>query len=79
MKMTKAHYEILKQKIEEQMQRDPKMYENYMELGYTHRRYNWDLLWRAKLNKFVCDTLYQYLNDDHINTALQHITGKFDE
>jgi hypothetical protein len=23
----------------------------------------------------MCDTLYSYLNDDHIDTALRHITN----
>ena len=37
------------------------------------RRFCFDLLFGAGLNKFVCDELYPYLNDDHIYTALKAI------
>ena len=38
------------------------------------QRWNW--LWRAKFgdltpSTWLCHTLYQYLNDDHIETALR--------
>ena len=40
------------------------------------RRFCFDLLFGAGLNKFVCDELYSYLNDDHIFTALKAIVPK---
>ena len=36
-------------------------------------RYRWDCLWAAKQNQWVYDTLYPYLNDDRIDTALRSI------
>lgn len=36
-------------------------------------RFCFDLLYGAGLTKWVCDTLYPYLNDDHIYTALRAI------
>ena len=38
------------------------------------KRFCFDLLYGAGLNKFVCDELYPYLQDDHIYTALKAIT-----
>ncbi len=40
------------------------------------KRFCFDLLYGAGLNKFVCKELYPYLNDDHIYTALKAITPK---
>jgi hypothetical protein len=46
----------------------------------TAKRWRWDLLWRAKRvgflpDRFIEDTIYSYANDDHIDTALRHITA----
>lgn len=32
-----------------------------------------DCLWAAKQSRFVCDTLYPYMNDKHIDSALRSI------
>ena len=37
------------------------------------RRFCFDLLYGAGLNKFVCENLYSYMNDDHLYTALKSI------
>jgi len=37
------------------------------------KRYRWDLFYASGLVSFQCDTLYQYANDEHIDTALRHI------
>ena len=37
------------------------------------KRRRWDLLWASGTLRFVCDTLYSYVNDDHIDTALRAI------
>lgn len=42
------------------------------------RGYQWYLVRHAGLLPFVCDTLYQYLNDDHIQTALNRIIPSFE-
>lgn len=39
----------------------------------TDKRYRWDLLWACGMAKFVINTLYDYCNDDHIDTALREI------
>ena len=40
------------------------------------RRFCADVLYGTGLNKWVCDELYPYLNDDHIYTALKAICPK---
>ena len=36
-------------------------------------RTRWDALYAAGLGKWICDTLYSYANDEHIDTALRSI------
>ena len=45
----------------------------YVAAGLSDERYRWDLTYAAKLSLWICDTLYPYLNDDHIDTALRRI------
>ena len=47
-----------------------------------NRRFPFDLLYLAgRVNKecldFVCDVLYQYINDDHMYTALKHFINNY--
>jgi hypothetical protein len=47
----------------------------------VNKRYRWDLFWYAQRvanpfgpsTKWVCDVIYPYANDDHIDTALRSI------
>jgi hypothetical protein len=43
------------------------------------KRFRWDLFHVAGLNNYACDTLYTYLNDDHIDTALRKIAENVKE
>jgi hypothetical protein len=45
----------------------------YQAAGLTTRRYQWDMVRQAGLMSWICDTLYAYLNDNHIQTALNKI------
>ena len=57
----------------------------YREAGLSDKRYRWDLTYKANLTQYICDTLYPYLNDTHIDTALRSMvkplweTGKQNE
>ena len=84
MKMKKSHYKHMQHEIDAVLAKYPNIAEVY-ESGEFPRsdkvkdlqtRFNFDLLYGAGLNKFVSDTLYQYLTDDHIATALKHICPK---
>ena len=45
----------------------------YLAAGLSTTRYQWDLLRHVGLMPWLCDTLYSYLNDAHIQTALNKI------
>lgn len=38
-----------------------------------NKRYRWDLLHAAGLTSWLCDTLYRYAHDDHVDSALRSI------
>jgi hypothetical protein len=38
-----------------------------------NKRFRWDMFRLGGLTSWTCDTLYPYLNDDHIDTALRHV------
>jgi len=40
------------------------------------KRLRWDIFYHCGLTRYACDTLYKYLNDDHIDTALKDIMKK---
>ena len=35
------------------------------------KRLRWDLLFKAGLTRWICDNLYSYCDDTHIDTALR--------
>lgn len=39
----------------------------------VERRLRWDMTYVAKLTPWICSTLYSYLDDNHIDTALRAI------
>lgn len=39
------------------------------------KRFRWDCLHATVPSRWVCDNLYPYMNDDHIDTALRKIVG----
>ena len=74
MKMQPEHVQVLRAAIQ------PLDTEERRELYRAHplsnMRYRWDLLWavsRSLPDDFVCKTLYAYLDDTHIDTALRTI------
>ena len=50
----------------------------YKNSGLSDKRFQWDMLRQADLIPFICDTIYKYANDDHINTALRQYFGKLE-
>jgi len=73
MKIKTAHYEYMKGKIL------PIMVEislsEYQDAGLSEKRYRWDMSYKAGLTTFICDEIYPYANDNHIDTALRKITN----
>jgi hypothetical protein len=79
MKITHEHYQTLCYAIYRSQQGMATLSE-YEQQGLTSERWRWDLLHRAQRlgflpERFVIDTLYPYVNDNHIDTALRRITA----
>ena len=73
MKMTKEHYNRIKTAIAS-IPRELALEHKSKELGKDKAmRFRWDMFIAAKLSTFASDELYQYLNDDHIDTALKSV------
>ena len=71
MKMKPEHFALMKdamQKHDTDMARD-----RYVAAGLSTDRYRWDLLRHVGLQPWLCDTLYTYLDDSHVQTALNKI------
>jgi len=81
MKIKTEHLKIIKDAISSVLEQYPNIAEIYEKGDFPRSdkvkdlqtRFNFDLLYGAGLNKFVCDTLYEYLNDEHIASALRSV------
>jgi hypothetical protein len=71
MKMQTVHFDYIAEKIA--ALDTPALRAAYKDAGLSLKRYQWDMTWKAGLSAYICDTLYPYLNDDHIQTALNRI------
>jgi len=73
MKMRPDDYERLTESIQSLLKRQPEVsVETYLGQGMTAERFRWDAL---HASGFDTRALYDYLDDDHIDTALRRITG----
>lgn len=41
--------------------------------GLSEKRIYWDFANACGLNKFICDVLYKYCNNNHVEMALKYI------
>jgi hypothetical protein len=79
MKMLPEHYAEIQRRVSEYDVEGRR--ELCRTLNYTAKRYRWDVAYLAfadlpgGFSKWICDNLYSYLNDDHIDTALRKICG----
>ena len=67
MKIRQEHYSHMEAMMAPILQAIPKPE------GMTAKAFRWAIAYRAGLNRFMCDELYSYMNDDHIDTALRKI------
>ena len=84
MKMKAEHYQQLEMAIKDTLathNKDNRLVDSYRK-GEFHnsdkvkdlqKRFCYDVLYGSGLSSFVCGTLYEYLNDEHIYTALKKI------
>ena len=71
MKISQLHYTQLKAKVSKHYSNDNR--DAYYNQGLPMRRFLWDAVYKEKLSAWICDHLYDYLNDHHIYTALLSI------
>lgn len=71
MKITKEHIARMRAAIG-QASKAPTWHQ-YKTAGLSAKRWRWDVARIAGLIPFMCDTLYKYADDTHIDTALRHI------
>lgn len=86
MKIKPEHYDLLKGICDATLNQYPNARKEYQDQGLSEERFRWDILWRAlkdagiRIGHAHNDDelpLYDYLNDDHIDTALRKIVGGF--
>lgn len=80
MKITNEHFKLMQTAMAETLARYPDARETYADMGLSPKRLRWDVLRSSTINgvkgiTWLCDNLYPYLNDAHIDTALRHIMG----
>lgn len=87
MKIRQEHFDVLKKTIDAFLAENPDLVSRYEHGDFYNSdkvqclqtRFCFDVLYLAKLNRYVCDTLYKYLNDSHILTALKKICPKVEK
>ena len=78
MKMTQEHQTHLAIAIQNVLEKSVDGLSNiYRAKGLSHKRFRWDLLWAAVPSQWLCDNLYPYLDDSHVDTALRSIVAPY--
>lgn len=76
MKITPEHYSHLREAMRPKL---PLVAEHLVAVAKDSRvksppmRTRWDWLYASGLTPWICDNLYKYANDEHIDTALRAI------
>jgi len=73
MKIKQEHFKYIEAKIGIFLTANSMLKKEYNERGLSAMRFRWDVLRFADLTNFLCDILYNYLDDNHIDTALRKI------
>jgi hypothetical protein len=76
MKMKLEHFDYIAEKIG--ALDTPALRAAYRDAGLSLKRYQWDITYQVGLTSFICGALYPYLDDTHIQTALNRIIPSFD-
>ena len=76
MKITQEHYKHMLDAMREHGDTIPRRRKAIAEdsrVKDAAKRLRWDLLYTAGLSRWICDNLYSYVDDTHIDTALRSI------
>ena len=78
LKIKQEDYDYIKLKIEDKLfsinLTIQEAMEKCKESGLNEKASRWYLANGSGLTTFICETLYKYLNDEHIDSALKAIT-----
>jgi len=74
-RMMKEHYDKLEKMINEANKKFPILRRKFEDGRSTAMIYRWDLMAACDDQCWICNTLYKYLFDYHIDTALRKITN----
>jgi len=72
MKITNQDYAHLSKALDTIRSRIIAAAPQYRAAGLSDKRMHWDSLRAAGLMPWLCDTLYEYLDDGHVDTALRY-------
>lgn len=82
MKIKPEHYaHMLAAMCDAQAARPTETRDYYARMGFgkdTAKRHRWDLCYAAQLSSWICDNLYSYMDDTHIDTALRSIVKELE-
>ena len=76
MKIKQEHYDYMKAEIKKvncKISDHRQWLQDNAKFNDLETRLAWDFFKAAKLDKYACETLYTYLNDGHIDTAIKNI------
>ncbi len=75
MKIKPEHYAYIKRAIECATVDKPmdELEARYRTQNLTSKRFRWDCTYAAKLSTWLCDNVYTYADDTHIDTALRSV------
>ncbi len=74
MKIRPEHYQHMLEAMRATLAEYPQAsWSAYNAAGRSAMVHRWDLCHLADLTKFICDNIYSYANDTHIDTALRSI------
>lgn len=80
MKMRPEHFNAIRNAFLSVRENNPNIRDTYKKTGWSEVRCRWDLLWQVADNHILpigfLSSLYTYLNDDNIDTALCKIVDE---
>ena len=73
LKIKPEHVEHIKDAIASR--NTPEALEGYRSQGLSDMRFRWDLTYASGLTKWICDNIYPYASDDHLDSVLRQLTN----
>lgn len=76
MKIQKEHYDFMKNaiaSISKQAKAERELVAQSKTSLDKEKLFRWNMSYQAGLTKYICENVYEYANDDHIDTALRNI------